>query len=631
MKKMGFIVFGLLSLFMADLQANDDKKSGEKPNLRAEYIRENYTKYEYDIPMRDGKTLFTAVYIPMDQQQKYPFLIKRTPYAVGPYGADKYPKRLSPDEAFEKAGYIFVQQDVRGQFRSQGQYVNMRPQDAYKRGKKAVDDATDTYDTIEWLVDNIPNNNGKAGMWGVSYPGYYTSVASINSHPALKAISPQAPIADWFFDDFHRNGAFVLSMAFAFMDVFDNFPEDKHNYWPEATKMPLFDGYQFYSDMGPLSQANEKYFKGTRPFWNDLVAHPNYDEFWQARNVLQHLNKTKPATLVVGGWYDTEDLYGPLKTYQTMSDNNDKSHIKLVMGPWYHGQWNSGKGSNMGEAEFGFNTSAWFQKRILLPFFNKHLKGGKADIATATIFETGANRWRQFEQWPPKNTQETTLYFAENQQLREQKPSGNVLFSEYISDPNKPVPHSKKIGRGWDRDYMAEDQRFSARRPDVLVFETEPLTEDLTISGALQLALQFSTSQTAADVVVKLVDVFPKKDPNKDSFDTKRGNRHELVRWGAIRGRFRESMSSPKPFEVDQATAVDFELYDVLHTFKRGHKIQFQVQSSMFPFLDRNPQKYVDNIFKAKASDFVKANHRIYHNDKQVSKVTFQVLKPSAD
>jgi hypothetical protein len=628
MKSLVFIWVSALFLFATDALAIADKKTDE----RAAYIRDNYSKFEYEIPMRDGVTLFTAVYIPLDNSKKYPFLIKRTPYAVGPYGADKYPKRLSPDPAFEKAGYIFVQQDVRGQFRSEGQYVNMRPQDAYQRGKQAVDDATDTYDTIEWLVNNITNNNGKAGMWGVSYPGYYTSVASINSHPALKAISPQAPIADWFFDDFHRNGAFVLSMAFAFMDVFDNFPEGKHNYWPEGTKMPLFDGYQFYADMGPLSQANEKYFEGKRPFWNDLVAHPNYDEFWQKRDILQHLTNTKPATLVVGGWYDTEDLYGPLQTYQTMSANNDKAHVKLVMGPWYHGQWNSGKGSTMGEAEFGFNTSAWFQKQVLLPFFDKHLKGGEANIATATVFETGANRWRRFAQWPPKDTETTTLYFAANQKLSQQQPTEQKVneqggFSEFISDPNKPVPHSKKIGRGWDRDYMAEDQRFTARRPDVLTFESEVLTEDLTIAGDLQLALQFSTSQTAADIIVKLVDVFPKKDLNKDSFDTKRGNRHELVRWGSIRGRFRQSMSEPKPFIANQATPVNFELYDVLHTFKRGHKIQFQVQSSMFPFLDRNPQKYLDNIFEAKVSDFVKADHRIYHNDKQQSKVTFKVLK----
>jgi putative CocE/NonD family hydrolase len=622
MKSLIFIFISCICIFASETLAIEDKKTDE----RAEYIRENYNKYEYDIPMRDGTTLFTAVYVPHDEKEKYPFLIKRTPYSVGPYGADKYAKRLAPDKIFEQEGFIFVQQDVRGQFRSEGKYINMRPQDAYKRGKKAVDDATDTYDTVEWLVNHIPNNNGKAGMWGVSYPGYYTSVASINSHPALKALSPQAPIADWFFDDFHRNGSFVLSMAFAFMDVFDNFPEDKHSHWPEGTKMPLFDGYQFYSDMGPLSQANDKYFKGTRPFWNDLVAHPNYDDFWQDRNVLQHLNKTKPATLVVGGWYDTEDLYGPLKTYKTMSKNNKKEHIKLVMGPWYHGQWNSGKGSKMGEAEFGFNTSAWFQKRVLLPFFNKHLKDGEADIATATVFETGANRWRSFEQWPPKNTQTKTLFFSAGEKLTHQKPTMKAGYSEFVSDPNKPVPHSKKIGRGWDRSYMAEDQRFTARRPDVLTFETEELTEDFTISGDLELALQFSTSQTAADIIVKLVDIFPKKDVNTDKFDKKRGNRHELVRWGSIRGRFRDSMSEPKPFKSDQATPVNFELYDVLHTFKRGHKIQFQIQSSMFPFLDRNPQKYVDNIFEAVESDFVKANHRIYHNDKQTSKVTFKVL-----
>jgi len=622
MKFLANLLVSFLFLIAVDATAFEDKKTDE----RAEYIRENFAKYEYSIPMRDGKELYTVVYVPYDSSQKYPFLLFRTPYASDLYGANKYSKRLGPSESFEQDGFIFVSQDVRGQFRSEGQYVNMRPQDAYKRGGKAVDDATDTYDTIEWLLKNIQNNNGKVGMWGVSYPGYYTSVASINAHPALKAISPQAPIADWFFDDFHRNGAFVLSMAFAFMDVFDNFPDGKHDYWPEGTKMPLFDGYQFYKDMGPLNQANEKYFKGTRPFWNELVTHPNYDDFWQARNLLPHLKKTKPATLVVGGWYDTEDLYGPLKTYETMSDHNKKEHIKLVMGPWFHGQWNSEEASNMGEAQLGFNTSKWFQKRILLPFFQKHLKDGQADIATATVFETGANRWRSFSQWPPKNVSTKTLYFSANEELAEKSSTNTKGFSEFISDPNKPVPHSKKIGRGWDKEYMAEDQRFTARRPDVLTFESEPLTEDLTISGDLQLALQFSTSQTAADIIVKLVDVFPKIDSNTEKFDKKHGNRHELVRWGSIRGRFRDSMSEPKPFVANQVTPVNFDLYDVLHTFKRGHKIQFQVQSSMFPFLDRNPQKYVDNIFEAKESDFIKANHRLYHGKNTASKVTFKVL-----
>ncbi|WP_286232922.1 CocE/NonD family hydrolase [Thalassotalea sediminis] len=602
--------------------------AAEANNKRAEYIRENYAKYEYEIPMRDGKTLFTAVYVPYDVSKPYPILMQRTPYSVGPYGINKYRSSLGPSEAFEKDGFIFVFQDVRGRFRSQGTYDNMRPQDAYKRGKKAIDDATDTYDTVEWLVKNIDNNNGNVGMYGVSYPGYYTSVASINAHPALKAISPQAPIADWFFDDFHRNGAFALPMAFVFFDRFDNFPTEKHSHWPTGQDMATHDGYQFFLDLGPLSNVNDKYFHHKRPFWDDLVNHPNYDEYWQSRDLLQHLGNTKPATLVVGGWYDTEDLYGPLKTYQTMSHNNKKDNVQLVMGPWYHGQWNRGDGSKMGEADNGFNTSAWFQKNVLLPFFKEHLKkADSANIAKATIFDTGADRWHRFGTWPPKAAKKQTLYLTANETISNEKPTAKTSFSEYVSDPNKPVPHSKAIGRGWDRPYMAEDQRFAARRPDVLIFETAPLTEDLTLAGNIDLKLKFSTSQTAADIIVKLVDVFPAKNENTNKLDKELGNRHELVRWGSIRGRFRESMSEPKPFKANEVTPVNFELYDVMHTFKRGHKLQIMVQSSMFPFLDRNPQNYVDNIFKATATDFVKANHRIYHQADQASTIEISVMK----
>ncbi|GLX78362.1 glutaryl-7-ACA acylase [Thalassotalea insulae] len=599
-----------------------------KTDKRADYIRQHYAKYEYQIPMRDDKTLFTTVYTPYDNSKAHPILMQRTPYSVGPYGVNNYRSRLGPSEAFEKEGFIFVFQDVRGRFRSQGEYVNMRPQDAYLRGKNAVDDATDTYDSIEWLVKNIERNNGKVGMWGTSYPGYYTSVASINAHPALKAISPQAPIADWFFDDFHRNGAFALPMAFVFFDTFDNFPKEKHSYWPEGQDMATHDGYQFFLDLGPLSNVNKSYFHNKRPFWDELTEHPNYDQYWQSRNLLPHLNNTKPATLIVGGWYDTEDLYGPLKTYQTMSHGNQKDHIQLVMGPWFHGQWNRDDGNKMGEADNGFNTSDWFQKNVLLPFFNQHLKSGDdAYIAQATVFDTGANRWQRFEQWPPNAVTKQTLYLQANESLSADKPKVKNSFSEYLSDPNKPVPHSKKIGRGWDREYMAEDQRFAARRPDVLIFETEPLTEDMTLSGNIELKLQFSTSQSAADLIVKLVDVFPAKDENNNKLDKTLGNRHELVRWGSIRGRFRDSMTEPKPFVPNQVTPVNFELYDVMHTFKRGHKLQILVQSSMFPFLDRNPQHYVDNIFKAMEADFVKADHRIYHQVGNASQIELSVLK----
>lgn len=622
MKAITYRLAMILVLFISTSSFAADDKS----DPRAEYIRANYTKFEYQIPMRDGVKLFTSVYIPNDHSQRYPMMFQRTPYRVAPYGASKYKTRLGPSESFEKEGFIFVFQDVRGKFMSEGEFVNMRPQDAYKRGKSATDDATDTYDTIDWLVNNIDNNNGKVGMWGTSYPGYYTSVGAINSHPALKAISPQAPIADWFFDDFHRNGAFVTPMAFIFFDTFDKQRDGQFAYWPKGMDQVTPDGYQFFKDLGPLSNVNKNYFNGERPFWNEVIAHPNYDEYWQSRDVLQHLSNTKPATLVVGGWYDTEDLYGPLYTYQTMSHENEKSHIKLVMGPWSHGQWNSTKGgASLGEASFGFDTSKWFQKEVLLPFFKQHLKGeGDAKLATATMFETGSNRWRTFDSWPPKAGQSHTLFFANNEKLASQNTASGA--SEYISDPNKPVPHSAKVSRGWDKPYMVEDQRFAARRPDVLVFETEVLKEDLTIAGAIDLDLWFSTNKTAADIVVKLVDVFPGKDDNTNSVDRATGNRHELVRWSVIRGRFRESMSEPIPFVANQPTPVKFDLYDVLHTFKRGHKLQIQIQSSMFPFIDINPQNYVENIFEAKQQDFVKAMHTIYHSAQYPSAIHFETI-----
>lgn len=620
------MVIRSVMLLMVLFVVNNAYAEQKDENPREAYIRANYTKYEYQIPMRDGVKLFTSVYIPIDDSKKYPIMMQRTPYRVAPYGADKYKAKLGPSEAFEKDGFIFVFQDVRGKFRSEGEFVNMRPQDAYKRGKKATDDATDTYDTIDWLIKNIEGNNGKVGMWGTSYPGYYTSVASINSHPALKAISPQAPIADWFFDDFHRNGAFVTPMAFIFFDTFDKQREGEFSYWPEGMKSETPDGYQFFKNLGPLTNVNDKYFHGERPFWNEVIQHPNYDDYWQSRDVLQHLTNTKPATLVVGGWYDTEDLYGPLYTYQAMSKNNKEDHVKLVMGPWYHGQWQSEKGgAELGEAQFGFDTSAWFQKDVLLPFFKTHLKGAKeAEIATATMFETGSNRWRKFDKWPPKAGSQQTMYLAKNEKLVTKKSdSGN---SEYISDPNKPVPHSAKISRGWDRPYMVEDQRFAARRPDVLVFETDTLESDLTIAGSIDLDLWFSTNKSAADIVVKVVDVFPSIDENSNKVDKARGNRHELVRWGVLRGRFRESMSEPKAFVPNSPTKIEFELYDLLHTFKRGHKLQIQIQSSMFPFIDMNPQNYVENIFEAKESDFTKALHTIYHDKDHQSAIHFKTL-----
>jgi putative CocE/NonD family hydrolase len=621
-------LFGLFVLLV--LAGFTQAAETKKQDKRADYIRSHYAKYEYQIPMRDGIKLFTSVYIPYDKKSEYPMMMQRTPYRVAPYGADKYKTKLGPSEIFEKEGFIFVFQDVRGKFMSEGKYVNMRPQDAGDKGGKATDDATDTYDTIDWLVKNVPNNNGKVGMWGTSYPGYYTSVAAINSHKALKAISPQAPIADWFFDDFHRNGAFSTPMAFIFFDTFDKQRDGEFAYWPKGMDSVTPDGYEFFRNLGPLSNVNKNYFKGERPFWNELTEHPNYDEYWQKRDLLQHLDNVKPATLVVGGWYDTEDLYGPLATYKKMSKDNKKDNVHIIMGPWYHGQWNSKDGSKMGEADLGFNTSEWFQERILLPFFKDNLKDADSNneagsLAQATIFETGANRWREFDTWPPKQSKDVTLYLGNNEKLLTHKDKQGG-FSDYISDPKKPVPHSAHTSRGWDRPYMAEDQRFTARRTDVLVFNSDVATEDQTIAGAIDLNLWFSTDQSAADIVVKLVDVFPGMDATSNKVDKETGNRHELVRWGIIRGRFRNSMSTPEPFEPNKPTLVKFELLDVLHTIKRGHKLQIQVQSSMFPFMDMNPQKYVGNIFNAKAEDYVRAEHKLYHSAKYPSSIEFKVI-----
>jgi putative CocE/NonD family hydrolase len=620
------VIVLLMALGPVVLAVTEDAK-----DLKAEYIRENYAKYEFEIPMRDGITLFTKVFIPYDKSQTYPILLLRSPYG-GWHGADIYMPWIGPSSYFEREGFIFVLQNVRGRFRSEGTFVDMRPQDAHRKGPEAVDDATDTWDTIDWLVNNIPGNNGRVGIWGQSSDGYYATVGSINSHEALKAIAPEAPIADLFFDDFHRNGAFALSMGFLFLDTFDHFPEGKHSYSPDALDLPTHDGYQFFLDLGPLSNVNRKYFHGERPFWNEMIAHPNYDEFWQSRNILQYIGDTLPETLIVGGWYDTEDLYGPLMTYKTMSRNNTKENVRIVMGPWRHGQWSKDKeGSQMGEADNGFDTSKWFQERVYLPFFKEHLKGGEeSGLARATMFDTGADRWQRFEQWPPKTIEDKVLYLNSGQTLSSQKPAKDGGYSEYISDPNKPVPQSKFIEdivtNSWDPEYMTEDQRFAARRPDVLLFETEPLGKDQTLAGDIAINFYFSTSQTAADLVVKLVDVFPSKDENTNKLDLETGNRHELVRWGVIRGRFRNSMSKPEPFEPGKATQVAFELYDVFHTFKRGHKLQILIQSSMFPFLDRNPQKYVENIFKAEPEDFVKAVHRIYHDVNYPSRITVHEL-----
>ncbi|QSQ15629.1 CocE/NonD family hydrolase [Myxococcus landrumensis] len=607
---------------------------------RIERIRSRYTKFEYRIPMRDGVKLFTSVYAPVDASpnKRYPILLVRTPYSVGPYGADRYPQRLGPTEAFEKEGYIFVFQDVRGQHMSEGEFVNVRPHNPKKRGPKETDESSDTYDTIDWLVKRVPHNNGRVGQWGISYPGFYASAGAIDSHPALKAVSPQAPIGDWFWDDMHRHGAFNLSLAFSFFSGFGK-PRPAPTASEDFNRFDFGtpDGYQFFLDLGPLSNADSKYFKGDVAFWKDVVAHPNYDAFWKERNILPHLKNIKAAMLVVGGWYDTEDLYGPLRTYAAIEKQNPGTANTLIMGPWSHGGWIRTEGSALGDAQFGFRTAETYQD-LAVGFFKHHLKGGAApEVPEALVFESGANRWRQFDAWPPKGLRGTKLYFQPKGGLSMQAPTSKGAaesFEEYVSDPAKPVPYTQELTTGWSKNYMTEDQRFAASRPDVLVFQTEPLTQDLTLAGPLEAELWVSTTGSDADWVVKLIDVNPGVLPGRKDDDEKgtkdRGGQQTLVRGEPFRGRFRESYSEPKPFKPGEVTKVRFTINDVLHTFQRGHRVMIQVQSSWFPFIDRNPQTYVPNIYEAKETDFTRSFHRVYHSSEHPSFIEVGVL-PALD
>ena len=597
---------------------------------RADYIKANYTKQELDIPMRDGVKLHTVVYTPKNAtaDRTYPILMQRTPYSCAPYGGDKFAGRLGQTDDYEKDGFIFACQDVRGKFLSEGDYVNMRPVEG------EVNDNTDAWDTVDWMVKNLPGNNGKVGQWGISYPGYYTAVSGINSHPALVALSPQAPIANWFLgDDMHRNGAFTLNMAYGFFHGMGfGHPRAKPTTeWEKRYDFGTPDGYDYYLRLGALSNAPKR-FRAPIAFWDDLVNHPNYDEFWKARDLPSKMKGVRAAVLTVGGWFDTEDLYGPLNIYESIEKNNPGIQNTLVMGPWTHGGWLGSKGDSVGDAEFGRATALDYQP-IEYAFFKQHLKGeGKADLPEAWMFRTGANEWERFTSWPPKNVQTRTLYFQPDGGLKfDAKPTVANGFGEYVSDPARPVPYTTEIMTGWSRDYIAADQRFAAARPDVLVYQTAPLTEDVTVAGPINVKLWVSTTGSDADFIVKLIDVNPDDMPaptmqERIAGKKSRAGQQTMVRGEPMRARFRNSFEKPEPMVPGQPTAVNYKLNDVLHTFKKGHRIMVQVQSTFFPFIDRNPQKYVPNIYKAKDSDFIKATHRVYQNEKYPTALEVSVL-----
>jgi uncharacterized protein len=607
-------------------------------------IREHYTKYEYRIPMRDGVHLFTAIYVPKDTSVAYPFMIDRTPYSVAPYGEDHYRTTLGPSEAFARSGYIFVYQDARGRYMSEGTFVEMRPHIDEKRGKQDVDESSDMYDTVEWLLHNIPDNNGKVGIWGISYPGFYTSASIIDSHPAIKAASPQAPMTDLFMgDDGYHGGAFMLDANFGFYAGF----RPQENPTPPISSAPFDFGtqndYEFYLGMGPLSNSNTLYLHNQNALWTDQLIHDTYDDYWKARNLAPHLKNIHCAVLTVGGWFDAEDLYGPFRVFRSIEENDPGIYNGLVEGPWVHGGWGRLDGEHLGSVSFGSKTGAYFRDHIQFPYFERYLKGKESEEPSKVYaFETGTNVWRQYSSWPPANARPRVLYLQDHGGLSFTAPEAAPdSFDEYVSDPNHPVPFIGYIAHGVPSEYMVADQRFAATREDVLVYQTEPLDEDVTFAGPVSPRLFVSTSGTDSDFDVKLIDVFPPDYPQQEGRTPGGGSApltdvpppsitmpgyQMLLRGWPMRAKFRNSWEKPEAMVPGQVAELNVTAPDINHCFRKGHRIMVQVQSSWFPLTDRNPQTFV-NIPDAKPEDFKKATERVYHGKGKASGVIVHLLE----
>jgi putative CocE/NonD family hydrolase len=600
-------------------------------------IREMYTKYEYRVAMRDGVKLFTAVYVPKDGGP-YPMLMVRTPYSVRPYGEDQFPASLGPSELFAKEKFIFVYQDVRGRYMSEGVHIPIRPFNPNKKTTQDVDESSDSYDTIDWLVKHVRGNTGKVGVWGISQPGFYATAAMLSGHPALVAGSPQAPVTDYYLgDDVYHNGAFMLAANFGFYNGFrprEGDPSRPSPGLPFDYGTP--DGYSFYLGMGSLANSEEKYFKHKNPWWTEDITNTTYDEYWQSRSIWKHLSGVKPAAMVVGGWFDAEDLQGPLRTFDFMEHHTPPATDMLVMGPWTHGGFARGDGDKVGNVSFGSNTGAWYREHIEFPFFLYQLKGrGDGKFPKAWMFQTGINEWRKFETWPPKDAKAQTVYLDGKGKLSMTQPAATAV-DEYISDPNKPVPYIGQVLMGMRFDYMTEDQRFAASRPDVLVYQSEVLDHDLTVTGPIGVDLKVATSGTDADFVVKLIDVYPNDFPEEAPANPnaarglpantiRMGGYEQLVRGEPFRGKYRKSFEKPVAFVPNQADTVTFKMPDVCHTFRAGHRMMVQVQSSWFPLTDRNPQKFLD-IPNAKAEDFVKASQKVFLGGPDGSRLQLSVI-----
>lgn len=615
----------------------------------AKYIRDNYDKQEVMIPMRDGVKLFTSIYTPEKKSQKYPILLNRTPYTVAPYGKDKdgkdqFKTALGPDPLFARESYIFVYQDVRGRWMSEGKFEDARPDIANTKPTE-IDESTDTYDTIDWLVKNIPNNNGRVGIYGISYPGFYASAGSIDSHPALKACSPQAPVSDWFHgDDMHHNGALFLAQNFAFFSGFGQerpTPTSTGDYIKDWKGNRPTDGYNYFLNAGGLKEVADDYEKniGVRiKFWDEMMAHPNYDKFWKDRNILPRLKNIKCATMTVGGWYDNEDLYGALQTYQHIERQNPGIFNVLVVGPWDHGGWSRNDGDWLGTAHFGQKTGDYFREKMEVPFFNHFLKdmGDISAIKEVNAFDTGSHEWRSFDSYNPTNVTDTALYLTAKGGLSFKAPTARAGYDEYVSDPWNPVPYTQKITQNYPRDFMTEDQRFAATRPDVLVYQTDVLTEDITVAGDIKPNLFISSSGTDSDFIVKLIDVFPddykypegvKPQPNSAWTVFQPSGYEMLLRGEPMPARFRNGFEMGIALTPNMPTKLAYVMPGVVHTFKKGHRMMIQIHSTWFPLVARNPQRFMANYKQATGASFRKATERVYFGGRNSSAIVLPIQK----
>ena len=609
-------------------------------------VRAHYTKFEYRIPMRDGVRLFASVLVPKDASTTYPFLLMRSPFGVGPYGSEEYAGFSAQTLALLKSGYILVRQDVRGRVLSEGEFTHVTPHRPEKPTPADVDEQTDTWDTIEWLLAHIPNHNGRVGLWGISYVGFYAAAGIIDTHPAIRAASPQAPVADLFLDDdWYHGGAFMLAHSFNSAPV----------YLPQAGPTPLpkvdvpfdygtEDAYEFFLAAGPIGNLAAK-LGAPNPTWDELLAHPTYDEFWQSRAIWRHLSNIRCPVLIVGGWFDAEDLMGPLRVHCEIKRNNPGLANSLIMGPWVHGGWASFDGRRLGNVDFASDTAAFYREHVLVPFFEFHLKdGADPKLPEAFVFETGTNVWRTYPEWPAPGTQPRTLFFRDGGALSFDPPTDADADAAdtYVSDPAKPVPFIGYAAPAMPAEYMVSDQRFAATRPDVLVYVTEPLEEDLVVAGPVSPKLFVSTSGTDADWIVKLIDVYP---PDRSTSPAPGGSEshndvappatilagyQQLVRGWPLRGKFRRSFEQPEPFVPGQVESVAYTMPDVNHVFRRGHRVMVQVQSTWFPLIDRNPQTFV-NIPTATAGDFQAATQRVVRSSSQPSGVEVRVLPAPGD